>query len=86
MVTLCSFHKLLFWWMLLPLLWPDPKAREFHCSGIIACVSLLKGRYVGVLDKLPPLLQTRRYLVLGFILPGNDKLVLVSMGLFVLHT
>lgn len=64
----------------LSLLWPDPKAREFHCGGVIACVSLLKGIYIGVLEKLSHLLQIRRCLVLGFILPGNAELVLVSTG------
>lgn len=68
---------------MLSLLWPDPKAREFHCGGIITRVSLLKGIDIGDLDKLSQPLRIRGCLVLGFVLSGNDKLVLlvlVSMG------
>lgn len=59
--------------------WPEPKAQEFHCGGVIACVSLLEGYTSRPLTSYP-IAADPRCLVLGFTLPGNDELVLVGTG------
>lgn len=65
--------------MVLPCSWPEPEAREFHCGGVIACVSLVEGMHIKVPEELSPRCRSK-VLVLGFTLPGDDELVLVDMG------